>query len=70
MLLTANARIVRDANAAEIVERNGGNLTGTPRAVLIVAIVLRHRIRVVTIDIVRGGRILQFLWVAVDVQER
>lgn len=55
---TSNAGIIGHPDSAEIVESHTSHLPGTPGAVFVVAIVLRHRIRVIAVNVVRSGRIL------------
>lgn len=58
ILLTSDAGVVGDSHAAKTIECDGGHFTGASGAVLIVPIILRHRIRIVAIDVVRGIGIL------------
>jgi hypothetical protein len=52
---TPDAGVVRDADPAVLVECDGSNFSSTPRTVLVVAVVLRHGVIVVVVDV--GGRI-------------
>lgn len=58
VLLTSDAGVVGDSHAAKTIECDGGHFTGASGAVLIVPIILRHWIRIVAIDVVRGIGIL------------
>lgn len=57
-ILTSDTGIVGDSNATKTIECDCGHFTCTSGAVLIVPIILRHGIRIVAIDVVRGLRIL------------
>lgn len=50
---SADAGVVSDADAAEPVVGRGCDLTGASGSVLVVAVVLRHRVVVVSIDVGR-----------------
>jgi len=49
----ADASVVSDADAAVFVERDGRHLAGATGPVLVVAVVLRHRVVVVVVDVCR-----------------
>lgn len=53
-LLTSDAGVVGDADAAVLVEGNRGDLAGASSAVLVVTVVPWHRIVIVVVDIGAG----------------
>lgn len=56
-ILTSDTGIVSDTDAAILVEGNGGDLAGASSAVLVVAVIPRHWIVVVVVDI-RAGLVI------------
>jgi hypothetical protein len=58
-ILTSYARIVGDSDAAEIVEGDGRHLARTSGPVFVVAVVPRHRVVVIVINIGAGVLVLQ-----------
>jgi hypothetical protein len=58
-ILTSYARIVGDSDAAETVEGDSRHLARTSGPVLVVAVVPRHRVVVIIINIGAGVLVLQ-----------
>ncbi|KAJ8882833.1 hypothetical protein PR048_014647 [Dryococelus australis] len=58
-ILTADAGVVGNSDAAVGVVGDGSDLAGAPRAVLVVAVVARRRVVVVVVDVAAGQRVLQ-----------
>lgn len=58
-LLTTDAGIVRYPDSAELVVSDCSDLAGAPRSVLIIAVILGHRVVVVTVNVRAGQGILK-----------
>lgn len=61
--LTSDARIICDTHSTYIVVCNGSHFASTPCTMLIIAVILWHWIRIITIDVVRCSWILFFFLV-------
>lgn len=59
---TSNAGVVGDSNSAYIIESYSCNFTGAARPVLVVAVVSRHGIQVVVIDVGTGTWVLHAIF--------